>query len=285
MKKTLLTLISILLIVALFTSCNKASDTEPTTDPINTEEQTLESSEEFTTERNGVLINWGTLSVVEFQEEYWNGTPVTGNVTEGFNHYEFHKSDNVTWLECENGLRYYNPRLARDGHTILYVYSDGTLNSLGAETGYATVANQYPTPNKEYGTYNVILSSPEVTVFWSEAERMIVEKSNNQIVRSEKLPEGSVYRGYSYWAGFIFQSEDKVYSVFQPRAIMNTILIAEGVDTVIATDYMLTSDAWSNPLFLMKDGSLKGYITWEKELFVYDSCNNPPTYYPYDFNR
>lgn len=76
------------------------------------------------------------------------------------------------------------------------------------------------------------------------------------------LPEESIYAGFSYWVGHIFRSGDDVYAFTKKEEI---VPIAHGVQAVIEADYELTSDAWSQPLFLMNDGTLKAYCNWKVE--------------------
>lgn len=82
------------------------------------------------------------------------------------------------------------------------------------------------------------------------------------------VPENSVYTGFSYWEGFIFRSGSDVYAVKLSQWNQDTNgvhAIAHGVKEVVVADYYLNSDAWSNPLFLMEDGSLKAYSSWNGE--------------------
>lgn len=276
MKKIMAAAITLLVILLVLAGCsNNKTSNDPTTTPSDTEE---------TTTRGSYMILWDQVdSAKELQQIYWGGTPITKD-TKGMTYNksthkipgkngEYVEFARVTWLENEDKV-YYNPRYAKDG-TLIYLDEYGYICTLDKETGYRIVANMYPE-----GEYEVILSSPEVTVFWSEEEATLIEKVSNEINKKVELPAGSEYKGYSYWAGFIFQHEDKVYSVLAYQEEKEITLVAEGVKTVIATDQVLTSDAWSNPLFLMEDGTLKGYITWDVELFEFDGAHGG-IYHPY----
>ena len=265
MKKILATLLVLGIILFIFTGCSNnlspimenttSTPTSPSTSPIE----------------STVYIDWQNLSIEELQQIYWNSDIITDDT----DIYSFSSYDEtICWLEDDDYHRFYNPRHAEDG-SLIYINEYGYIDSKDINIPYGVIANTCPDENS-----TVILSSPEVTVFWNESLGKIVEKVNNNVTRSELLPINSRYVGYSFWAGFIFQAEDRVFSVFAYNEEEPVVLISENVDVVIATDIKLTSDAWSNPLFLMKDGSLKGYITWEDELVDYSGCT-ADSYYPY----
>lgn len=80
------------------------------------------------------------------------------------------------------------------------------------------------------------------------------------------VPEGATYTGYSFWEGAIFRVGSDVYVVsnFQYKAQNNGVhVIAHKVKEVIIADYYLNDEAYSNPLFLMEDGSIKAYSSLE----------------------
>ncbi|MBR6504224.1 MAG: lipoprotein [Clostridia bacterium] len=214
------------------------------------------------------LIDWDTVSDDVFRELYWAAKPITADTEK----YDFTIGDYTCWLS-KNESRLYNPRLLEDG-SIIYIDERGYL----AVDGQFAAPNHYISPNKGQG--EMILSSPTVAVFWDTSNNSVIEMSENKVTRSQVVPEGATYCGYSRWAGFIFKLGDEVYAVFQDRAEEELKKIADGVKTVIATDFRLTSDAWSNPLFLMEDGSLKGYITWEEGLYEFTGTIGS-LYYPY----
>ena len=87
------------------------------------------------------------------------------------------------------------------------------------------------------------------------------------------LPEDSVYCGVSAWAGHIFRSGSDVYTFnFEPlvpnRQAEKTVQkIATGVKSIIVADYAWNSDRWSQPLFLMVDGSIKVYDDNDGQLY------------------
>lgn len=84
-----------------------------------------------------------------------------------------------------------------------------------------------------------------------------------------KVPEKAIYAGLSYWEGYIFRSGTDVYAVYgygsysqEENESDNVRVIAHNVKFVIDADYKMGSDDWSQPLFLMEDGTVKGYCRW-----------------------
>ena len=79
-----------------------------------------------------------------------------------------------------------------------------------------------------------------------------------EVTEEYEIPKNSTYCGHSFWEGFIFHKDDKVYAL--PYNTEEALLIAEDVKFVILSDYKFTSDRSSQPLFLMNDGTLKTYV-------------------------
>ena len=92
----------------------------------------------------------------------------------------------------------------------------------------------------------------------------LIEYSFGDIIGRITIDSEAIYCGISEMTGFIFRKGDTVYSVDFDLTEQKTI--ATGVKFVIDTDYAHNSDGWSQPLFLMEDGSVKAYIRWEEEL-------------------
>ena len=106
-------------------------------------------------------------------------------------------------------------------------------------------------------------------VYWNQKTGEVLEEINDSLTRCIKLPLGAKYAGYSLWAGYLFQFGTTVYSVYQDNAKEDVVLVSDSVINIVDCNTYLTSDAFSNPIFLMTNGTLKGYITWEKELVDY----------------
>lgn len=104
---------------------------------------------------------------------------------------------------------------------------------------------------------------PESKAFWNKLTGELVEAVDNEIVRAGRIDIGSQYVGYSVWAGYLFQNGTTLYSVFPRNDEDSVIIVSKDVIDVLNCNEFLNSDAFSNPLLLMKNGSLNGYVTWE----------------------
>jgi hypothetical protein len=80
----------------------------------------------------------------------------------------------------------------------------------------------------------------------------------------ESTTAKGVYTGKSFWVGYIFRDGSDVYAVRwdDDKEEYQSVLIARHVQYVIDADYYLGSDPWSQPLFLMEDGTIKAYLDW-----------------------
>lgn len=127
----------------------------------------------------------------------------------------------------------------------------GSLHGSPEETliaGYPLCAIEY---EEETGTINV----------WAFGE----------CVETHYVPEGAVYAGTSYWEGHLFRAGTDVYAFSFSEDQQSVQIIAHGVAMVLDSDYDATSDGWSQPLFLMTDGTVRFYWSLEEPL---DSSNN-----------
>lgn len=106
-------------------------------------------------------------------------------------------------------------------------------------------------------------------VYWNHKTGEVLEEVNDSLTRCAKVPLGAKYAGYSFWAGYLFQFGTTVYSVYQANSQEDILIISKNVIDILECNEYVTSDAFANPVFLMKDGSLKAYITWEEELVDY----------------
>lgn len=85
------------------------------------------------------------------------------------------------------------------------------------------------------------------------------------------IPKNSLYVGYSEIEGHLFRYDTDVYQLNYKVSAAYTeevyiACIAHDVEYVIDADYRAASDPWSQPLFLMKDGSIKVYVHWEGDI-------------------
>lgn len=90
-----------------------------------------------------------------------------------------------------------------------------------------------------------------------------------QKIREHFVPKNSIYAGFSSVEGFIFRSGSDVYAVRDYRCDkmkFGVEVIAHNVEFVIDADYEADNpDEFSQPLFLMKDGSVMCYCTFYSE--------------------
>lgn len=106
-------------------------------------------------------------------------------------------------------------------------------------------------------------------VWWNIKTGEVIERKNNVVTRCDQLPLASKYIGYSVGAGYLFQYGSNLYSVYPDCSNDTVKLVSKKVINVLDCNAYLTSDAFSNPVLLMTDGSLKGYIVWRSHLVDY----------------
>lgn len=153
---------------------------------------------------------------------------------------------------------YYRPVLLTE-NIIVYVCDDGNLGffDLNGEQKktWINIHGNFSDENLIETTADyAIVSSDSGVSLWKFGE----ESSE------ANLPDESIYAGFSYWQGYIFRAGTDIYSVaVGDTGDLTSTPIAHGVDKVIVTDYRLNSDAWSQPLFQMEDGSIKAYCIWK----------------------
>lgn len=80
-----------------------------------------------------------------------------------------------------------------------------------------------------------------------------------KLVEEYTLPIGAVYTGYSYTEGYIFRAGSDVYALKDSTLQV----IAHNVKSVVTTRYIAGSEDTSQPVFLMEDGSLKAYCSYD----------------------
>lgn len=88
-------------------------------------------------------------------------------------------------------------------------------------------------------------------------------------IREHIIPKQSIYAGFSSNEGYIFRNGSDVYAVRDYRCGTDTYevrVIAHNVEFVITADYEADDPTeFSQPLFYMKDGSVKCYCTFYSE--------------------
>lgn len=146
----------------------------------------------------------------------------------------------------------------------LYIYAiEGKLSD-GFSSDYLGNANYTVVGEEE-----IVRNFEDVAVVYDAKTGNVSFWSLGEKLSEHKVPENSVYTGFSYWEGYIFRSGTDVYAVRDYGVYSNeekeTVVIAHNVKLVIDASYAMGSDDWSQPLFLMTDGSIKGYCTWRGE--------------------
>ena len=113
-----------------------------------------------------------------------------------------------------------------------------------------------------------LFSSQEFSLYYFPETNMVSSYSFGEIICSHTLPNESIYVGCSDLEGYIFRSNSNVFSTkysLRERSFTSK-LIAQDVKEVIVADYPLSMENWSQPLFLMEDGTLKVYCGNSSEL-------------------
>ncbi len=162
---------------------------------------------------------------------------------------------------------YMFPVVYSDGNDIQlwYTSSNGSLN-------VTTIIGRYS--GDYYGNIHCDVDGEKVveiccedsyTICYEESTGKVTTWAFGEEVNCFMVPEGSVYAGRSYWEGYIFRNGHDVYAVRSYGCYASehgVEVIAHNVELVIQADYMMGSDDWSQPLFLMTDGTIKGYCDW-----------------------
>lgn len=157
---------------------------------------------------------------------------------------------------------YYYPIVLPDTDEVVIAYTD--------EFGKLCIYNASQDSHDYFSNIHV----PESTEIIDNCPNYCIVRTDNSVqiwkfgtlMSETKVPANSVYTGLSYWEGYIFRNGGDVYSVQikdnDKQSELTCEAIAHGVKEVISTEYKLNSDAWSQPLFLMNDGSIKAYCEW-----------------------
>ena len=103
-------------------------------------------------------------------------------------------------------------------------------------------------------------STQNYSILFSSSNGIFTTYKYGEPTESIEVPKDSVYCGHSFWEGYIIRSGTDVYAV-NLFPISNILCIAHNVSFVIDAEYHYSSDRWSQPLFLMADGSIKVYIS------------------------
>lgn len=175
----------------------------------------------------------------------------------------------------EETSKYYYPVVFRDGDALILWYTTESGSVLLEEVyGYWNDSNYVGKLHSDSEEEEWIYSKPDAALTYSEKTGIVtVWQFGESIDEYTGIPQGSIYCGYSNFEGYIFRSGTDVYCINTEKVyneetetleeVVYTACIAHNVKYVIDADYRASSDPWSQPLFIMTDGSVKVYVSWE----------------------
>lgn len=271
MKKTLIALMSIIAIAAT-TGCSNGTtevSNEQTTTPIPTA---------ATSETQATVAEYFDIEEIEedelkkkylelYAEKSKDEKFISDFESSVYEEYEFDITDSeYGWITFYDTLyheeyNYYKPIVltGTDDIIVAGVDNDGELCSYNLTKDDRE--NYWINIHGNFSDEEEIIDSTEsYAITYSQSKVSLWDFGEK--VSEVELPNVE-YTGYSYWEGYIFRHEGDVYSVkIDDNGNLTSEPIAHDVESVIVTDYKLTSDAWSQPLFLMQDGTIKAYCVW-----------------------
>ncbi len=173
--------------------------------------------------------------------------------------------------------RFYFPVLYKtsNGIEMWYVDYDGEVR-VEAITGklssgyvWQKRGNVHYNSNKED---QVLISCTYYAITYDSSTGCISVWEMGCNIRKHYIPINSIFAGKSDNEGFIFRSDSDVYAVRDYGCYTHEFgvrVIAHNVEFVISTDYEADDpDLYSQPLFLMKDGTVKCYCTFYSDEFA-----------------
>jgi len=257
MKKTTTILLIMAMAIILLAGCTsqEATDTKGTTTPV------ASSVEPFDMEESEIRDLYLNLYAEKQKDENFISDE-EASVYEKYDLYIRNREDGFisSYDATYNETRecYYPIVLpGTDEVVVAYIDEYGQLCIYNAsKDSHDYFSNIHVSEDTEFinncANYSVVYADNSVQVW--EFGKSIAETS---------VPANSIYTGFSYWEGYIFRNGGDIYSVqIKDGPQLTCEAIAHGVKEVISTDYELNSDAWSQPLFLMQDGSTKAYCEW-----------------------
>lgn len=257
------------------TNTSAESDVAPTTDDATKENEEAYNFEELPSEYDIMNIYRkevkSRLKDVENEKKFLSDDEIRILETNGydvFNNGQLVLKYSALYGELEE---FVYPVIFRgtEGIEMLYTSSNGHLYSdaVVGKTSSGFSSNYYSEVHCEYNEDEPVIHVEEYfAITYVEKTGKVKVWQFNEIVREYELPENSVYAGKSFWEGYIFRSGTDVYSLIELGCYNSSVycldVIAHNVEKVITADFMMGSDDWSQPLFLMTDGSVKGYCSW-----------------------
>ena len=173
-----------------------------------------------------------------------------------------------------NLFTYYYPVVFEgpNGIELWHITKDGNLRSTAivGKTRSGRTSQDYGDVHFEQKREEIILNSNSFFgVLYNSLTGRVSVWEFGTLIGEHFVPEHSIYAGLSQNEGYIFRKGNDVYAVRDYGSyfeIKEVCVIAHNVEFVIATDYEADgSDEWSQPLFLMTDGTVMFYCTWYSE--------------------
>lgn len=145
---------------------------------------------------------------------------------------------------------------------LLYTSTKGVLMRYNSTyDAFEPLARSVHTDSYEEEGKVLMVSNMGMALTYDTNNCEVTQWEFNEIKDSWKLPTGAVFCGYSLEMGYIFRQGTDVYALIGNSITGGELkIIAHGVKTVVESDYYYDITAFSVPLFLMEDGTLKAYI-------------------------
>lgn len=268
MKKKILCILLGIVLIAIGVVLGSIISDHTSSNPLDeTTEETVYSEESIALEDLDILEAKPSLSLyretVKKRLEEWD-----------FSNKGFSRGDEWIYLKSRiNGVSsydtfirdgdyaYYYPVLFNDNGNIVLWYTDesGTVITNWDEKHSSNYIGSLHFSGDDKGIERVY-STQEVAVTYIPHEGIIEKWEYGKVVNSTIISDYSVFCGISRFEGLIFRDGTDVYAIKEDG---KPTVIAHDVKYVIDTEYRCGSDPWSQPLFLMTDGTLKVYINWE----------------------
>jgi hypothetical protein len=175
---------------------------------------------------------------------------------------------------------YYYPLLYREGHSLVLWYtSERGSVLLKRVEGWWNDGNYIGHLHCDSQEEDWIKGGNGSVLTWDETakEEQVKRYYFGEVVETFTVPEGAVYCGFSAFEGCLFRVGSDVYALdlATQESSGRLTCIAHNVQFVLDCAYALGSDPWSQPLFLMEDGQILAYCSWEGDK---DSAPDDPSH-------
>ena len=191
-------------------------------------------------------------------------------MSDKYSHVAIKQSYIVTFKDLyASTSEYYFPVIFREGSSLILWYTTEYGNVLLEKIhGYWNDSNVIGDLHVDYSDEEVMFSSYNYKMTYDTETATARVWQFGQVDTTYELPSGSVYCGFSAFEGHIFRCNTEVYALDAGTMKFSGTIkrIATDVKYVISANYYFGSDPWSQPLFLMEDGSIKCYVSWEGDV-------------------